>query len=153
MAMIDQTTRGHTCAHARLRSSSCSSVRAHEHMCAGGAAFFVWCGLVHLPAPSCVAYRFLRRTFGVIPRVGWQIDPFGHSATQASSASGLHLPPLTSVAVNYYVPTLLQRAAHPLTQHSCRPCAQAGLLSAQVGFDAFFFGRADYQASRALLLL
>lgn len=49
---------------------------------------------------------FLRHTFGVAPRVGWQIDPFGHSATQA------------------------------------------GLLSAAVGFDALFFGRADYQASQ-----
>jgi alpha-mannosidase len=48
-------------------------------------------------------HSFLKRTFGAIPRVGWQIDPFGHSSTQA------------------------------------------GLLSAQVGFDALFFGRADYQ--------
>ncbi|KAL4437798.1 hypothetical protein ABPG77_005710 [Micractinium sp. CCAP 211/92] len=48
-------------------------------------------------------HRFLQQTFGAIPRVGWQIDPFGHSSTQA------------------------------------------GLLSAQVGFDALFFGRADYQ--------
>ena len=37
-----------------------------------------------------------------MPTVGWQIDPFGHSATQAS-------------------------------------------LSALYGFDAQFFGRADYQ--------
>lgn len=48
-------------------------------------------------------HRFLQQTFGAIPRVGWQIDPFGHSSTQA------------------------------------------GLLSAHVGFDALFFGRADYQ--------
>ncbi|KAL4419672.1 hypothetical protein ABPG75_006770 [Micractinium tetrahymenae] len=48
-------------------------------------------------------HRFLQQTFGAIPRVGWQIDPFGHSSTQAD------------------------------------------LLSAQVGFDALFFGRADYQ--------
>ncbi len=47
--------------------------------------------------------RFLQKTFGKVPRVGWQIDPFGHSSTQA------------------------------------------GLMSAQVGFDALFFGRADYQ--------
>lgn len=48
-------------------------------------------------------HRFLLREFNVTPRVGWQIDPFGHSSTQA------------------------------------------GLLGASVGFDAVFFGRADYQ--------
>lgn len=30
----------------------------------------------------------------------------------------------------------------------CHPCLQAGLLSAHVGFDALFFGRADYQVGR-----
>ncbi len=40
-----------------------------------------------------------------MPTVGWQIDPFGHSSTQAS-------------------------------------------LSALYGFDAQFFGRADYQVSK-----
>lgn len=44
-----------------------------------------------------------------MPRVGWQIDPFGHSSTQA------------------------------------------GLLGAAVGFDALFFGRADYQARRGAM--
>lgn len=48
-------------------------------------------------------HRFLNATFGKVPRVGWQIDPFGHSATQAS------------------------------------------LMSGALGFDALFFGRADYQ--------
>jgi alpha-mannosidase len=46
--------------------------------------------------------RFLRETFGVSPRIGWQIDPFGHSSTQAA-------------------------------------------FSALYGYDAQFFGRADYQ--------
>ena len=41
--------------------------------------------------------------FGVYPTVGWQIDPFGHSATQSA------------------------------------------LLTGARGFDALFFGRADYQ--------
>ena len=48
-------------------------------------------------------HRFIQEQFGVQPKVGWQIDPFGHSATQAA------------------------------------------LLSAEVGFEALFFGRIDYQ--------
>lgn len=48
-------------------------------------------------------HRFLREEFGFVPRVGWQIDPFGHSSTQA------------------------------------------GLLGSDLGFDALFFGRADWE--------
>jgi len=49
-------------------------------------------------------HDFLKTAFdGYTPRVGWQLDPFGHSATQAS------------------------------------------LLSAEVGFDAIYFGRIDHQ--------
>jgi len=48
-------------------------------------------------------HQFLLKNFDYAPRVGWQIDPFGHTATQA------------------------------------------GLMGASVGFDAVFFGRADYQ--------
>ena len=48
-------------------------------------------------------HRFLNDTFGFVPRIGWQIDPFGHSSTQA------------------------------------------GLLGEELGFDAFFFGRADHE--------
>lgn len=29
-------------------------------------------------------HQFLLETFGVRPTIGWQIDPFGHSASQAS---------------------------------------------------------------------
>ncbi|KAK7282128.1 hypothetical protein RIF29_10693 [Crotalaria pallida] len=32
---------------------------------------------------TTLGHRFLKEEFGVIPRIGWQIDPFGHSAVQA----------------------------------------------------------------------
>ncbi len=31
-----------------------------------------------------LGHQFLLETFGVQPTIGWQIDPFGHSASQAS---------------------------------------------------------------------
>ena len=33
---------------------------------------------------TTLGHQFLKRELGVIPKVGWQLDPFGHSATQAS---------------------------------------------------------------------
>ena len=36
---------------------------------------------------TTVGHRLLLEEFGAIPRVGWQIDPFGHSATQAALLS------------------------------------------------------------------
>jgi hypothetical protein len=33
---------------------------------------------------TTLGHRFLKKELGVIPRVGWQLDPFGHSASQAS---------------------------------------------------------------------
>ncbi|KAK4392822.1 Sialyltransferase-like protein 1 [Sesamum angolense] len=32
---------------------------------------------------TTLGHRFIKEEFGVTPRVGWQIDPFGHSAVQA----------------------------------------------------------------------
>ena len=32
-------------------------------------------------------HRFIHEQFGVQPKIGWQIDPFGHSATQAALLS------------------------------------------------------------------
>jgi alpha-mannosidase len=52
---------------------------------------------------TTLGHRYIKEQFGKVPRIGWQIDPFGHSAVQAY------------------------------------------LLGAEMGFDAFFFGRADYQ--------
>ena len=33
---------------------------------------------------TTLGHDFLRRTFGYVPTVGWQLDPFGHSSSQAS---------------------------------------------------------------------
>lgn len=49
-----------------------------------------------------IGHQFLLNTFQVIPSIGWQIDPFGHSSSQAS-------------------------------------------LFSQMGFNAWFFARIDYQ--------
>lgn len=32
---------------------------------------------------TTLGHRFIKEEFGVTPTVGWQIDPFGHSAVQA----------------------------------------------------------------------
>jgi alpha-mannosidase len=36
---------------------------------------------------TTLGHRFLLNEFNFVPRIGWQIDPFGHSATQASLLS------------------------------------------------------------------
>ena len=59
---------------------------------------------------TTLGHQYILTEFGAAanPTIGWQIDPFGHSATQAA------------------------------------------LLSAEVGFDALFFGRIDCQHSSTL---
>ncbi|CAI5973120.1 unnamed protein product, partial [Closterium sp. NIES-64] len=47
----------------------------HDEACAH------YTDMVHQMA---MGHRFLMATFNVTPRIAWQIDPFGHSATQAS---------------------------------------------------------------------
>lgn len=32
---------------------------------------------------TTLGHQFIKQEFGQIPRIGWQIDPFGHSAIQA----------------------------------------------------------------------
>ena len=32
---------------------------------------------------TTLGHRFVKQVFNVTPRIGWQIDPFGHSAVQA----------------------------------------------------------------------
>eukprot|EP00884_Botryococcus_braunii_P017862 jgi/Botrbrau1/475/Bobra.110_2s0112.1 len=42
------------------------------------------CHYVAMIDQTTRGHQFLNRTFGKIPRIGWQIDPFGHSSTHAS---------------------------------------------------------------------
>ena len=32
---------------------------------------------------TTLGHSYIKEEFGQIPRIGWQIDPFGHSAVQA----------------------------------------------------------------------
>lgn len=32
---------------------------------------------------TTLGHQFIKKEFDVTPRIGWQIDPFGHSAVQA----------------------------------------------------------------------
>ena len=36
---------------------------------------------------TTLGHQFILKEFGVTPKVGWQIDPFGHSSTQAALLS------------------------------------------------------------------
>jgi alpha-mannosidase len=36
---------------------------------------------------TTLGHRFLLSELGYVPRAGWQIDPFGHSSTQAALLS------------------------------------------------------------------
>ena len=38
---------------------------------------------------TTLGHTFLKKNLGVIPKVGWQLDPFGHSSTQSSFMSSL----------------------------------------------------------------
>lgn len=54
--------------------------RGHDHL-------LFSCAVHSITAPFALLRSFLQDTFGVKPRIAWQLDPFGHSATQASLMS------------------------------------------------------------------
>lgn len=85
--------------------------------------------------------RFLEDEFGYSPRVGWQIDPFGHSATQASLLSA-EVRALGSRSLP------ARAAAHPPWVHTRRPRTSPFLLLSphcfpQLGFHSTFLLRID----------
>uniref|UniRef100_A0A7N2M0R8 Alpha-mannosidase n=1 Tax=Quercus lobata TaxID=97700 RepID=A0A7N2M0R8_QUELO len=41
------------------------------------------CHYIDMIAQTTLGHRFIKEKFNYIPRAGWQIDPFGHSAVQA----------------------------------------------------------------------
>ena len=51
-------------------------------------------GLVTLITLDCIftlsswLCSFLKETFGFVPTIGWQLDPFGHSSTNAALTTG-----------------------------------------------------------------
>lgn len=76
-------------------SEQSKEVKASVHyLIANDQLFFVnggWCmhdeATTHFMGmidQTTLGHQFLKQELGVVPRVGWQLDPFGHSATQAS---------------------------------------------------------------------
>ena len=39
------------------------------------------CHYLSMIDQTALGHKFLLHEFGVVPRIGWQIDPFGHSST------------------------------------------------------------------------
>ncbi len=55
---------------------------------------------------TALGHRYIRDQFGQFPRVGWQIDPFGHSAVQASLLTAevtTRLFSVFSLQIRFYV--------------------------------------------------
>lgn len=49
---------------------------------------------------TTLGHRYLKQQFNVTPRIGWQIDPFGHSAVQAYLLGAEVCPFSTTTATN-----------------------------------------------------
>ncbi len=54
------------------------------HACMNNEATTHFMGMID---QTTLGHDFLKREFDYVPSVGWQLDPFGHSATQASLLS------------------------------------------------------------------
>lgn len=89
---------------------------------------------------TTLGHQFILREFGQTPRVGWQIDPFGHSAVQAYLLGAEVFP----ICLNHNMLPL------PFISHLCIVTI-ATYYSLQLGFDSLFFARIDYQ-DRAIRL-
>ncbi|KAL0464040.1 UNVERIFIED_CONTAM: putative alpha-mannosidase [Sesamum latifolium] len=82
---------------------------------------------------TTLGHKYIKEQFNVTPRIGWQIDPFGHSAVQAYLLGQRYC----------YESILGSNPDHfPYTCPSLFNYPSTNIL---VGFDALFFGRIDYQ--------
>jgi len=68
---------------------SCST-----HSCISPLSYVGWCmhdeaaaHWIDMVDQTTLGHQFIYQEFGVTPTIGWQIDPFGHSATQAALLS------------------------------------------------------------------
>ncbi|CAI5503332.1 unnamed protein product [Closterium sp. Naga37s-1] len=112
--------------------------------------------------------RLIRRQFGQVPRVAWQIDPFGHSAVQGYLISAMVGSAMVRAARCCWVLLGASRparcSAHAQSRLRGQHCSTSSLFHSftspftplpcplspqQGGFDAVFFARADYEDSEA----
>lgn len=101
---------------------------------------------------TTVGHQFLNDTFGVTPRIGWQIDPFGHSATQASLMTGaLGFDALYFGRADYQARPRAFRDQGLVLMHCTQPRRLPGAAQGfqdppgALGVNALYFGRADYR--------
>ncbi|GJP85072.1 hypothetical protein CLOP_g15174 [Closterium sp. NIES-67] len=91
--------------------------------------------------------RLIRRQFGQVPRIAWQIDPFGHSAVQGYLISALG---------GFHAMFFARADDQGSGEWHCDLPSNILLLPLLLeigcnsgGFDAVFFARADYEDSEA----
>ncbi|KAF6160103.1 hypothetical protein GIB67_018883 [Kingdonia uniflora] len=75
--LSSQNVYGFTC---RRFSSVGGMTKANGGMCMHDEAAPHYIDMID---QTTLGHRFIKREFGQTPRIGWQIDPFGHSAVQA----------------------------------------------------------------------
>lgn len=113
---------------------------------------------------TTLGHKYIKDEFGQIPRVGWQIDPFGHSAVQAYllgsevwvvcmcvyasvSSTVFSLCLVNEICFDGYIQNFLLCFSAMLTIdeifHLMFWIVSVSIL--QLGFDSLFFARIDYQ--------